>query len=114
MVVIVVVVVVIVVVLVAWPPPPPHPKKKRGNGVQKYRKKPYKVHLEVTRLERHANFRRSISLDDVDCFDTWNRRLNSGTNSSHCSNKGFKILLEFFCCALRAKVVFFVRRHRRK
>ena len=28
------------------------------------------VHLEVTRLERHAIFRRSISLDDVDCFDT--------------------------------------------
>ena len=72
------------------------------------------VHLEVTRPERHAIFRRSISLDDVDCFDTWNRRLNSGTNASHCSNKGFKILLEFFCCALRAKVVFFVRRHRRK
>ena len=37
---------------------------------QKHRKKQYEVHLEVTRLERHAIFRRSISLDDVDCFDT--------------------------------------------
>ena len=33
-------------------------------------KKPYEVHLEVTRLERHAIFRRSLSLDNVDCFDT--------------------------------------------
>ena len=32
-------------------------------------KKRYKVHPEVTRLERHATFRRSISLDDVDYFD---------------------------------------------
>ena len=39
-------------------PPPKHGKKR------------YEVHLEVTRLERHAIFRRSISLDDVDCFDT--------------------------------------------
>ena len=46
------------------------PPKKRKNGSQKYWKKPYEVHLEVTRLERHAIFRRSISLDDVDCFDT--------------------------------------------
>ena len=48
------------------PAPPP---KKRKKGSQKYRKKPYEVHLEVTRLERHAIFRRSISLDDVDCFE---------------------------------------------
>ena len=48
------------------PLPPP---KKRKNGSQKYRKKPYEVHLEVTRLERHAIFRKSISLDDVDCFE---------------------------------------------
>ena len=44
------------------------PPKKLKNGSQKYGKKPYEVHLEVTRLERHAIFRRSISLDDVDCF----------------------------------------------
>ena len=36
----------------------------------KHQKKQYEVHLEVARLERHAIFRRSISLDDVDCFDT--------------------------------------------
>ena len=35
----------------------------------KHGKKRYEVHLEVTRLERHAIFRKSISLDDVDCFD---------------------------------------------
>ena len=58
------------------PAPPP---KKRKNGSQKYGKKPYEVHLEVTRLERHAIFRRSISLDDVDCFEA----LKSHTYQSH-------------------------------
>ena len=46
------------------------PPKKRKNGSQKCWKNIYEVHLEVTRLERHTIFRRSISLDDVDCFDT--------------------------------------------
>ena len=47
-------------------PPPP---KKRKNGSQKCWENTYEVHLEVTRLERHAIFRKSISLDDVDCFE---------------------------------------------
>ena len=59
--------------------PSPPPPKKRKNGSQKYRKKPFEVHLEVTRLERHAIFRRSISLDDVDCFEA----LKSHTYQSH-------------------------------
>ena len=47
------------------------PLLKNGKyGSQKCWKNTYEVHLEVTRLERHAIFRRSISLDDVDCFDT--------------------------------------------
>ena len=41
-------------------------KMARANIEQKT----YEVHLQVTRLERHAIFRKSISLDDVDCFDT--------------------------------------------
>ena len=48
----------------------PAPPKKRKNGSQKCWENTHEVHLEVTRLERHAIFRRSISLDDVDCFDT--------------------------------------------
>ena len=48
----------------------PPPLKKRKNGSQKCWGNTHEVHLEVTRLERHAIFRRSISLDDVDCFDT--------------------------------------------
>ena len=59
------------------------PQRLRGGGQplpnfgvlppQKHVKKQSEVHLEVTRLERHAIFRRSISLDDVDCFDTFLR-----------------------------------------
>ena len=51
-------------------PVPPPPTKKRKHDSQKCLENIYEVHLEVTRLERHAIFRRSISLDDVDCFDT--------------------------------------------
>ena len=51
------------------PPPPPPLQKQRKKGSQKCRKNTCEVHLDVTRLERHAIFRKSISLDDVDYFD---------------------------------------------
>ena len=45
------------------------PPKKRKKGSQKCWENTHEVHLEVTRLKRHAVFRKSVPLDDVDCFE---------------------------------------------